>query len=128
MSNVIKTNNNTNKTTMKELMMIFVGGDYEQSELSPDQIQSRLAKWNQWVDDLKKDDNFINGRALKPRAVSVGEGHVVTDGAYVETKELVTGYFLLKANNLEQVIEMSKDFPEYDIGGTVQIREIENFE
>lgn len=113
---------------MKEFMMIFVGGDYEQSELSPEQIQARLAKWNKWVDDLKKDDNFINGRALKTRSVSVGEGHVVTDGAYVEAKELVTGYFLLKANDIDQVIEMSKDFPEYDIGGTVQIREIENFQ
>lgn len=112
---------------MKEFMMIFVGGDYETSDLSPEEIQQRLMKWNKWVVDLKEEDLFIDGRALKNKTLAIGEGHIITDGAFVETKELVTGYFLLKARDMSHAVELSKDFPEYDIGGTVQIREIENF-
>jgi len=61
---------------MKEFMMIFVGGDYEESNLSPEEIQKRLMLWDKWVKDLKDEDLFIDGRALKNKATAVGEGHM----------------------------------------------------
>ena len=113
---------------MKEFMMIFVGGDYETQELSPEQLQERLMKWNTWLEELRKDDLFLDGRALKnPSRKVEGQERLVTDGAFVEVKELVTGYFLLKAKDLDHATELTKGFPDYDLGGRVEIREIENF-
>jgi len=113
---------------MKEFMMIFVGADYDEANLSPEEVQQRLQKWDKWVTELRQEDLFIDGRALKNKTTAVSEGQVVTDGAFVETKELVSGYFLLKARDMDHMLEISKDFPEYDIGGQVHIREMENFE
>lgn len=113
---------------MKEFMMIFVGGDYETKELSPDDFERRMLKWNAWIEELKKDELFLGGRALKNKARRVGGPDLVTtDGAFVETKELVTGYFLLKAKDLEHVTSLTDGYPDYDLGGKVEIREIENF-
>ena len=112
---------------MKEFMMIFVGGDYFSAELSPEEIQTRMEKWDAWIDKLKEDDLFINGRALKPEAKRMSDGEVVTDGPFVETKELVGGYILVKAENIDAALQLTDGFPDYDLGGKVEVREIMNY-
>ena len=113
---------------MKEFMMIFLGGEYESAELSPQELQKRMELWNQWISDLRQDELFLDGRALKNTSKHiVSADQVITDGPFVETKELVTGYFVVKANSLEEVKEMTKNYPDYDLGGRVEIREIQTF-
>jgi len=113
---------------MKEFMMIFVGGDYESGDMSPEDFQRRMELWNKWVEDLQKDDLFVEGRALKNAGVKVKEEKgVAVDGAYVETKEMVTGYFVFKAKDFEHAATLTKSYPDYDIGGHVEIREIQTF-
>ncbi len=112
---------------MKEFMMIFIGGDYETNDMSPEDFQRRMNLWNEWVEDLKKDDIFIDGRALKNQSKMVESTGLSTDGPFVETKELVTGYFLLKAKDLEHVTTLTKGYPDYDLGGKIEIREIQAF-
>ena len=113
---------------MKEFMMIFIGGDYENSGMSPEDFQRRMNLWNQWVEALRQQNLYIEGRALKNQTTHVtSSDNVTTDGAFVETKELVTGYFLLQANDLEHAKSLTQGYPDYDLGGKVEIREIQNF-
>lgn len=110
-------------------MMIFLGGEYENSGMSPEEMGQKMALWNKWVEGLKKDDLFINGRALQNKKRHVAEeGQMVTDGPFVETKELVTGYFLIKARDFDHATSLTDGYPDYDLGGKVEIREIQNFE
>ena len=110
---------------MKEFMMIFIGGDYTEAQLTPDEIQAKMEKWNTWIEDLKSQDLYINGKPLLPQSKRVaGSDQLVTDGPFVETKELVGGYFLIKANDMNHAVSLTKDFPDYDIGGSVEIRPI----
>lgn len=111
---------------MKEFMMIFIGGDY--SELSPENIQERMGKWNAWMEDLRKQELFLDGRALQGKSTRVqGEDQVVTDGPFVETKELVSGYIVVKARDLEHATSLSNAYPDYDLEGAVEIREIQTY-
>ena len=112
---------------MKEFMMIFVGGDYESDKMSPEEMQRRMGLWDAWVQDLQKEDLFIDGKALKNATVKVNEDGVSTDGAFVEIKELVTGYFVFKARDIDHAAELTKGYPDYDIGGHIEIREIQQF-
>ena len=111
---------------MKEFMMIFIGGDYENGGLSPEDFERRMNLWNQWVEDLRKDELFIEGRALKNQSIRM-DGNLSIDGPFVETKELITGYFLLKAKDLDHAKVLTEAYPDYDLGGKVEIREIQNF-
>ncbi len=109
-------------------MMIFIGGDYATAGLTPEQVQEKMEKWNNWVEDLRTQGLYINGKPLTPQAKRIaGTDQLVTDGPFVETKELVGGYFLFKASDMNHAVSLTKDFPDYDIGGVVEVREIMEF-
>ena len=114
---------------MKEFMMIFIGGDYESEDMSPEDIQAKMELWNKWIAELREDELFLDGRALKNNSKHIhgNEDRIVTDGPFVEAKELVTGYIVLKARDLDHVTELTAGYPDYDLGGKVEIREIQTF-
>ena len=114
---------------MKEFMMIFTGADYADLGLSPEELQSRMGKWFSWGDKMEKAGILRGGNALTPniRRVS-GENRIVTDLTSAEVKEIVGGYYIVEAKDVDQVQEIAQDFPDYDLGGTVEIREIMVFD
>jgi hypothetical protein len=69
------------------------------------------------------------GHALQSdvRRVS-GPDRTVTDRAGSEVKELIGGYYVVAADNVDAVVAIAKDFPDYDLGGTVEIREVMVFD
>lgn len=114
---------------MKEFMMIFVGADYTDLGLSPEELQGRMGKWFAWNDKMEKDGVVVSGNALTPQIRRVvGANRTVTDLTSAEVKEIVGGYYLVKANNFDEVQEIAQDYPDYDLGGTVEIREIMVFD
>ncbi|NAS32019.1 hypothetical protein GTQ40_13620 [Flavobacteriaceae bacterium R38] len=114
---------------MKEFMMIFIGADYTDLGLSPEELQGRMGKWFAWGDKMEKAGVLRGGNALTPdiRRI-VGENRTVTDLTSAEVKELVGGYYLVAAKDFDAVQEIAQDFPDYDLGGTVEIREIMVFD
>jgi hypothetical protein len=51
-------------------------------------------------------------------------GYVVTDGTFVETKEVMGGYYLIEAADLDEALEIAKQVPA-PMGG-VEVRPIIN--
>ena len=114
---------------MKEFIMIFMGASYEELGLSPEQIQERMGRWFAWSEKMNSKGIEHKGHALNPTGRSIsGPDKVITDGPFLEGKEIIGGYYVVKANNYEEVVEIAKDFPEFDLGGTVEIREIMVFD
>lgn len=114
---------------MKEFMLIFIGTDYEAEDFSPELMEKQMGRWFAWVDKLQKEDLYVGGEALQSRAKRVsGPNQVVSDGPFVETKELVGGYFIIKARDWDHAISLTSDYPDYDFGGLVEIREVVVFD
>ena len=110
---------------MKEYMMIFLGADYQTAGLTPEQIQVKMGKWFAWGDKMKSAGILVGGEALKAGGKRVvGKDRIVTDGPALESKELIGGYYTVKAETFEDVIEIAQDYPDYDLGGTVEIKEV----
>jgi hypothetical protein len=114
---------------MKQFMMIFIGADYADLGLSPEQMQERMGKWFAWGSKMENAGILRGGEALTPdiRRVS-GANRTVTDLTSAEAKEIVGGYYTIEAKDFDQVQEVAQDFPDYDLGGTVEIREIMVFD
>lgn len=105
--------------------MIFIGASYDEANLSPEASEKKMQEWMAWVEDLKQQDLYINGKPLLPHAKRVsGQDRVVTDGPFVESNELVGGYFLFKAKDMQHALELTAGYPDYELGGTVEVREI----
>jgi hypothetical protein len=110
---------------MEKYIFLFRGGDV--SNLSHQQQEAHMGKWLAWVDKLSKEGKYLAGEPLLPggRTIS-GSKKTVTDGPFTEAKEVIGGFFMVQAKNLEEATEMAKDSPDYDLGGTVEVREVMN--
>ncbi len=110
---------------MKEYMYLFRGGDGRELNLSPEQMQEHMQAWGVWMQELGKSGNFVAGLPLQSEGKVVENyGEVITDGPFAEGKELVGGYLIVKANDLDHATELSKKCPIFERGGTVEVREI----
>lgn len=114
---------------MKNFMMIFIGADYADLGLSPEELQNRMGKWFAWGQKMEEAGILRGGEALHPQMRRiVGENRTVTDLTSAEVKEIVGGYYTVAAKDFDAVQEIAQDFPDYDLGGTVEIREIMVFD
>ncbi|MEV0290795.1 MULTISPECIES: YciI family protein [unclassified Kribbella] len=49
---------------------------------------------------------------------------LMTDGPFADTKEVLGGFCLLEAANLDEAVELAARFPAVRLGGTVEIRPV----
>ena len=109
-------------------MLIFHGGS-DSAQLSPEEYQHQMQKWFAWVSELQSKDIYVGGEALMPTAGKiVSKNGVVTDGPFAESKELVGGYFIVKAEDLDAATEIAKACPDLPYNGTVEIRDVVVFD
>lgn len=110
---------------MKDFMFIFRGPTYEDLNLSPEEAQANMQKWFDWVNQLSAKQQYVSGAPLLPSGkVLKGDNAVQTDGPFAEGKELVGGYFIVKANSLEDATALAKGFPDFALQGSVEVREV----
>jgi hypothetical protein len=108
---------------MEKFMLIFHGGGHLNE--SPEAMQANMGKWMAWIDKLKKTDQYVAGEPLLPGGKLIsGKNKHVTDGPYTEGKEVVGGFFIIKAADLKEAVEISNDCPDYESGGSVQVRQV----
>lgn len=104
-------------------MFIFQGGDNPSQ--SPEAMQAHMGKWMTWIDKLAKAGKYVSGEPLLPGGKLVsGADKKVTDGPYTEGKEIVGGFFIINADDMNEAVEISKDCPSFEIGGSVQVRQV----
>jgi len=113
---------------MEKFMLIFHGG--QDNNMSPGQMQAHMGKWMAWIDRLAKTEQYVSGEPLLPggKLLSGKGGKTVTDGPYTEGKEVVGGFFIIKAKDMGEAVAISKEYPDYEQGGTVQVRQVMKME
>ena len=92
---------------------------------TPERAQRSMQAWLGWIRELEakgylKDPGQPLGNAGK---VVSATGAVVTDGPFIEAKEMVLGFLVIEARDLEQALEISKGCPILD-DGSVEIRPV----
>lgn len=110
---------------MKEFMFLFRGGDAARADQSPEEMQEHMQKWGKWMQDLGQSGNLVSGLPLnKAGKVVKDAGALVTDGPFTEGSEVVGGYLIVKASDLDHATELSKGCPVYEHGGSTEVREM----
>jgi hypothetical protein len=108
---------------MANFLYVFRGG--ANVGASPQQMQEHMQKWAAWIQQLSKTGNFKAGDPLEAEGKVIrGRKKVVTDGPYAEAKDLVGGYLLISAKNLDDAVELSRGCPIFDSDGSVEVRPI----
>lgn len=104
-------------------MLILFENKETYASFSPEDMQKEIEIHTQWIEELG--EHYESGDPLEAPAKTVkGKNKVVTDGPYIESKELVSGYYLIKADSLEEATELAKGCPVLRLGGVAEVREI----
>ena len=111
---------------MKEYLFLFRGGDAPTMQQSPEKWQAHMQKWMEWMGGLQQKEQLVSAQPLSSDGKQItGTGKTVTDGPFIEGKEIVGGYLMCKADNYDEAVEIAKGCPilEFD-NGKVEVREI----
>ncbi|CAN5609331.1 YciI family protein [soil metagenome] len=112
---------------MEKFLYLFRGG--MAGEQAADVPQEHMMKWMQWMESLTEKGIMIGGEPLVPTGKQVnGSKKIVTDGPFIEAKELVGGYLVVNAKDINEAVEFSKDCPIFDVDGRVEVRPIQKME
>ncbi len=111
---------------MKEFLLIFRReSSTPQTQLSPEQLQAMMKPWQDWMGSIAAQNKLVDqGNRLEHEGKVVKPNNIITNGPYVEIKEAVGGYTIIKANSLEEATEISKGCPILNVGGSVEVRAI----
>ena len=108
-----------------EYMMILRNTDWD-AELTTEEIAATIERYHQWFQRLSGEGVLAGGRPLFAggRVISMESNGNVTDGPFVETKEVIGGYIVINAASLEEATEIAKTFPPLERGATIELREL----
>lgn len=96
---------------------------------TPEEFQKVMQRYLAWNDELRKRTTVlaIAGLPKEQARVLRGEGAqvIVTDGPYLESKEVLGGYWLFEAADLDEAVALVKDHPHFSFGLAVELRQVQ---
>ena len=110
---------------MRVIVLVKANAESEAGGMPSEQILAEMGKFNE---QLVKAGIMLAGEGLHPssrgkRVCFSGSRRTVIDGPFVETKELVAGYWLWQVKSIEEAVEWLKRAP-FDGGAEVEIRPV----
>jgi hypothetical protein len=88
---------------------------------------TQVEKLFAWFDKLRADGQLLAVSPLGETPAKTLRGadtELVTDGPFVEAKELVAGYMLVAAKNFAEAVSIAKQFPVFSAGTSLEVRRI----
>ncbi len=102
------------------------------AELAPSEIEKVIAEYVGWRERLAAEGRLTGGTKLKDeggRWLSQENGQVrVVDGPFSEAKEIIGGFFMIRATDYAEAVEISSTCPHIDYGGRIELRAVEPVE
>jgi hypothetical protein len=111
---------------MKEFLFVYRRDAASDTiQISADQAQAMLKPWVDWMGGLAAQNKLVDrGNRLAGEGSVVKPNNVITNGPYVELKEAVGGYSIVRAKDLKEASDLAKGCPILAMGGTVEVRTI----
>jgi hypothetical protein len=111
---------------MNEFLLIF-RRDFKSPEAQPsaEQMQGMMMAWQDWMGSIAAQNKLASpGNRLESTGSVVRPNDTILNGPYVEVKEGIAGYMIVRAESNKEAAELSKGCPVLTIGGSVEVRQI----
>jgi hypothetical protein len=115
---------------MEKFMYLFRGGENHAHNANDSKAaQENMQAWMDWMGKLQQKGVLVVGEALQPTGKQVtGTKKTITDGPFVEAKEMVGGLLIVNAKDIHDAVEISKGCPIFNENGKVEVRPIQKME
>jgi hypothetical protein len=93
---------------------------------SPEELQLIMKRFMVWMDGLNSKGIVVGSNGLDDtgKILRGPRGASISDGPYVESKEIVGGYILINAGTLDEAVEIARGCPGLDYRLGVEVRPI----
>ncbi len=109
---------------MQFALMIYAEPGYDRV-LSEPEHEATAAEYLALLDDPR----YVQAAQLQPIETAttvrvVGGRTLMTDGPFADTKEVLGGFALIEAADLDEAVDLAARIPAARLGGTVEVRPV----
>jgi hypothetical protein len=94
-------------------------------DLPPERIQQAIDDFYVWLDRCIESGKMKTGQRLGRAGRIVSKTGVLTDGPFIESKEVVGGYWFITAASLDEAARIAAENPTMQCGLYYEIRPVE---
>lgn len=108
----------------KTFMMIFrYTPNFDKRPTEQEQAEMRQS-WGSFIGNLALKEKLVHTHQLGFEGKQIAADLSVTEGVAIAEGQVMGGNMVVKANSINEAIEMAKDCPILKMGGTVEVRSI----
>jgi hypothetical protein len=116
---------------MKYLLLVYVDPELVGALPAPE-YDAEMRTCLDHADDLQRDGQLIESQQLEPtstaKSVRIRNGRqTVHDGPFAETKELLGGFNLIEAADIDEAVRMAATFPWVKVG-CIEVRPVHDMD
>jgi hypothetical protein len=104
--------------------LVISRGQWDKT-FSRDEIQNAIHQFYTWLDRLVNEGKIKPGQRLTYEGKTIGRQNMITDGPFGESKEVIGGYWVILATDLDEAVQIAKGNPCLDCGMFLEIRPID---
>jgi len=95
-----------------EKFLLLIREDMEKLKMLPeDEFQSCIQRMTHWVGDLAESGKYVASEPLMTIGRYVSKDNILSDGPFIEAKEAISGFFIIKAESLEEATAFAQTCP-----------------
>jgi hypothetical protein len=108
---------------MKEFALLFRQPDIDYTKMDASARKEVSKKWLEWVGSIAMEGKLVgNPVRLNLEGKVLRTAGVITDGPFVEIKEKLGSFLVVKAKDIDEATTLAHGCPALDAGGSVEIR------
>ncbi len=102
-------------------VLIYAADSAHALDATPDDLR----ECDDHADDLVAGGSMVMAYALTPRDMATSvRGDTITDGPFVDSKEVVAGFYVIEAPDLDAALAIARTNPVVHEGGGVEVRPV----
>mgnify|MGYP002398829186 CR=1 FL=1 len=89
----------------------------------PNAMEALEKKWNDWAGGIASQGKLADrGIRLAHHGQVLKAGGLITDGPFVEVREILGGFMVVRAADYDEAVTLAHGCPVLENGGSVEIR------
>ncbi|MBS1500466.1 MAG: hypothetical protein JST32_00290 [Bacteroidetes bacterium] len=110
---------------MQRFIILVREPDGRAATPTEDENKAHRANWNKWFEKYKRTGNFLGGSALSLNGKLIkGPDAAVINDIHKTGTEIVGGYLLIQADDLEAAVKIAREIPVFEVDGYLEVREL----
>lgn len=108
----------------QKFMMIFRYSPNPEYKPTAKEMKQMHQDWGSFIGNIAIKEKLDSTYQLGFEGKQIATDASITDGILISENKTISGNMIVKANSLDEAVEMAKDCPILKMGGIVEVRNI----